>query len=325
MGEFQGNIMIAILYGKDRFRVMRRRSELKKKFHSEHPDGEIVPFDVTAPGTFSKYLSEATATDLFGSRRFLDVGDIFSVPDDVSEKMAVAISDADFSSVDSVFFSVATPKAKDPVFAALRKKADLIEEWKTLAPAEAGAFIDAEAKSSGGGATVSRAAKEKMISLFGNDSAKLSSLTEVLVTYKESGEVSLADLELFVSETPKELVFAALDALVSGNRGKAVAMLLREAREDSGGVPKLFGLLAWQLRELIKVRGEYDKGNMSAAGIAAACGMKPFVAGKLLSRISGFPLVRLRGGFDLLSSLDGDMKLGRKDPELALTLFVEKF
>lgn len=318
--------MIALLYGKDRFRIMRRRAELKDAFRSEYQDGEIVAFDtVSGAGSFPRFLSESAATDLFGSRRFLDVENTFSAPDDFSEKITGAVSDTDLSSVDGIFSFVGIPKAKDPLFALLKKKADIVEEWKPLAPAEAGAFIVAEAKSVSADVSFPRPVLERMVALFGTDSAKLSSLARTLATYKESGEISSADFDLFVSEVPKELVFAALDALVSGNRGRAVTMLLEETRGDSGGVPKLFGLLAWQLRELIKVRGEYDKGNMRPDGIAAACGMKPFVAGKLLSRISGFPLARLRNGFNLLSSLDEDMKLGRKDPELALTLFVEKF
>jgi len=318
--------MIALLYGKDRFRIMHRRAELKDAFRSEHPGGEIVAFDmVSGAGSFPRYLSESVATDLFGSRRFLDVENTFSAPDDFSEKIMGAVSDTDLSSVDGIFSFVGIPKAKDPFFVFLKKKADSVEEWKPLAPEEVGSFVSAEAKSVSPDVSFSRSVLEKMIALFGTDSAKLSSLARTLATYKESGEVSIADLDLFVAEVPKELVFAALDALVSGNRGKAITMLLKETRGDSGGMPKLFGLLAWQLRELIKVRGEYDKGNMRSDGIAAACGMKPFVAGKLLSRISGFPLTRLRNGFALLSSLDEDMKLGRKDPELSLTLFVERF
>lgn len=318
--------MIAILYGKDRFRIMRRRAELKDAFRSEHPGGEIVAFDmISGAGSFPKFLSEAAATDLFGSRRFLDVENALSVPEDLSEKVMDAVSDTDLSSVDGVFLFVGTPKAKDPLFSLFKKKADIVEEWKPLAPGDVGAFVVAEAKAVSADVSFERPVLERMTVLFGTDSAKLSNLARTLATYKESGEITLSEFDLFVSEVPKELVFAALDALVSGNRGKAIAMLIGEAREDQGGVPKLFGLLSWQLRELIKVRGEYDKGNMRPDGIAAACDMKPFVAGKLLSRISGFSLVRLRNGFNLLSSLDEDMKLGRKDPELALTLFVEKF
>ncbi|MBP9751919.1 MAG: hypothetical protein KBD19_03600 [Candidatus Moranbacteria bacterium] len=327
--------MITLLYGKDRFRSMRRRSELKDAFLAEYKDGEIVSFDMASgPGSFPKFLSEAVATDLFGSRRFLDVRISFpdrkddteeAVDPGLSEKIAVAVAETDFSGVDGVFFSLSVPKAKDPLFTLLKKKADVVEEWKPLAPEEVRSFLMAETKRVSTDVSFLRPVLERMTALFGTDSAKLSSLARTLATYKESGEIALSDFDLFVSEVPKELLFAALDALVSGNRGRAVTMLLEEVRGDSGGVPKLFGLLAWQLRELIKVRGEYDKGNMRSDGIAAACGMKPFVAGKLLSRISGFPLARLRSGFNLLSSLDEDMKLGRKDPELALTLFVEKF
>ena len=324
-GGVTTNPMMIFLSGKDRFRLMRRRSELKQAFREECPEGETVSVDAAEdPLRAAKRLADAGAVDLFGATRFVDVGGAFSVADDEKERICDTLKGA----VDSsrfLFVSDGSVKAKDPLAAFLKKHADITEEFPILSAEEARTFLTQEARTVSADVSFSRSAADRLIALFPGDSGTLSGYARTLTSYRESGEVSLEDVERFVSGNPREKVFAALDALVSGDRGKAATMLLEESRADSGGVPKLFGLLAWQLRELLKVRGECDRGVMRSADIAKATGMHPFVVGKLLSRMSGFSLARLRDGFSLLASLDSDLKVGRIDPELALTLFVKKF
>lgn len=326
--------MIIFLSGKDRFRLMRRRAELKQAFREEYPEGEIVTIDAKDdPLHVAKRMADAGAADLFGASRLVDVENVFSVSenkkvsavsDDEKRKICEALGETAASSR-FLFVSDGAAKAKDSLLLFLKKHADTVEEFPILSAEEARAFLAKEARSASPEVAFSRAAADRILSVCGTDSGRLSNVVTTLALYRESGEISLSDVELFVSGNPKEKVFAALDALVSGNRGRAAKLLLEESRADSGGVPKLFGLLAWQIRELLKVRGEYDRGLHTSADIARACGMHPFVVGKLVSKMSAFPLSRLKKGVELLASLDADMKSGRTDPELALTLFVKKF
>lgn len=317
--------MIVLLSGKDRFRLMRRRSELKRAFREECPDGESVSIYANEePPHVAKRIADAGAADLFGAPRLVDIEGAFGLPDDEKERICDALKKA-IASSRFVFTSDTAAKPRDPLASFLKKHADTVEEFPILSHEEAREFLAAEARTVSGDVSFSRSAADRLIALFPGDSASLSGYAKTLASYRQTGEIGLPDVELFVSGNPKEKVFAALDALVSGDRGKAIAMLLGESRADSGGVPKLFGLVAWQLRELLKVRGEHDRGVMRSADIAKATGMHPFVVGRLLSRMSGFPLARLRDGFSLLTSLDADLKVGRIDPDLALTLFVKKF
>lgn len=317
--------MILLLSGKDRFRLMRRRSELKQAFHEENPEGEIVTIDASAdPLHVALRIADAGAADLFGASRLVDIEGAFDLSDEEKERIVAALGRTVASSR-FLFVSDAPIKVKDPLGIFLKKQADSIEEFPILSPEESRAFLAAEARAVFPDVSFSRQASDRLIALHPGDAGSLSGYARTLASYRESGEISLADVERFVSGNPREKVFAALDALVSGDRGRAAALLLTESRADSGGVPKIFGLLAWQLRELLKVRGEVDRGVMRSADIAKATGIHPFVAGKLLARMQGFPLVRLRDGFSLLASLDADLKVGRVDPELALTLFVKKF
>lgn len=317
--------MIFVLSGKDRFRLLRRRSDLKAEFFNEYPEGEYVALDVSlSPLSAARDIASASATDLFSANRMVEVEDAFDLPEDEKKKISVALAAAP-PSVRFLFLSPSYGKSKDALGVFFGEHAKIKEEFPLLSREEARAFFLSEVRKSGCPVSCSRPACDRILSLYPDDSAALANLALTLSFYKEEGEITLADVELFLMGNPKEKVFVALDALLSGDRGGAVALLLREARIESGGVPKLFGLLAWQLRELLKIRGEYDAGNTRSADIAKSTGMHPFVAGKLISRIKDFPLSRLRKGFFLLSELDSDMKQGRADPELALTLFVQKF
>ncbi|HWQ59695.1 MAG TPA: hypothetical protein VN420_00915 [Candidatus Fimivivens sp.] len=316
--------MIVLLTGKDRFRIVRRRAELKKGFLAKYPSGTVAVIDAsTGTGSVAQRILEAGSADLFSSACLLDVREALSAPDEE----VVAIKDAIKrlgENASMVFSQTDVPKAKDKLFAHLKKHAGKVELFEPFSPREAESFVIAEAKAVVPGITFSRSALAKIVSVCGTDSARLSSEAVKIAQFRGEGEVSVQDVDLFLREDSHEKVFVALDALVAGNRGRALELLLHEARADSGGVQKLFGLLAWQIRELFKVRGEYDRGNTRADDIARATGMNPFVAGKTLSKMGAFPLARLKSGLALLADLDADMKIGKIDPELALTLFVEK-
>jgi DNA polymerase III subunit delta len=316
--------MIVLLTGKDRFRLVRRRTELKKGFLAKYPSGNCIIIDASMEtGSVSRKMLEAGSADLFSSESLLDVREALSLLDDEATAIRGVIKRlGDSASI--IFTQIEAPKAKDKLFAYLKKNAGKVELFEPLSPREAESFVISEVKAVISNVAFSKPALAKFVSVCGADSAKLSSEAIKVAQFKGEGEVSSSDVDLFLRADPHEKVFAALDALVSGNRGRALELLLHEARADSGGVQKLFGLLAWQIRELFKVRGEYDRGNMRADDIARATGMNPFVVGKLLSRMGVFPLPRLKSGLSLLADLDADMKIGKIEPELALTLFVEK-
>lgn len=304
---------------------MRRRSALKAEFFKEYPEGEHVTLDVAlSPLSAARDIASASATDLFSANRMVEIENAFDLPEDEKKKMCAVLAAAPLS-VRFLFLSPSYGKSKDALAIFFGEQADAKEEFPLLSREEARAFFLSEVRESGCAVSCSKEACDRILSLYPDDSAALANLARILSFYKEAGEITLADVELFLMGNPKEKVFVALDALVSGDRAKAATLLLRESRIESGGVPKLFGLLAWQLRELLKIRGEYDAGNTRSADIAKSTGMHPFVAGKLIGRIQGFPLGRLRKGFFMLSELDSDMKQGRIEPELALTLFIQKF
>ncbi|MFZ1626957.1 MAG: DNA polymerase III subunit delta [Candidatus Moraniibacteriota bacterium] len=146
-----------------------------------------------------------------------------------------------------------------------------------------------------------------------------------LVLATEGRIIIESDVRNLVEEPTGESVsFTLLDALVRGNRELAIGLLRREETNDDA-VFKLLGLFAWQVRQALMVRDEYDRGSTSPDNIAAAIGAKPFSVKKLLPLIPKLSLDRLKRSLAHLSDLDHGIKTGQIRPGVALDLFVWKF
>ncbi len=146
-----------------------------------------------------------------------------------------------------------------------------------------------------------------------------------LVLTTSGKTITDTDVKSVIEEPASESVsFILLDAIVRGNRERAVSLLRQEETNDDA-VFKLLGLFAWQVRQAIMVRDEYERGMTSPDSIAAAIGAKPFSVKKLMPLIPALSLERLKRSLAYLSDLDREMKTGQIRPGVALDLFVWKF
>ena len=285
-----------------------------------------MAFDATEhAGRIVSVLRDFFSPSLFGAPKFMSVEEWDALDDQTVEKVVALIEGVPVGNDRVALFSyVGKPKSKNPLFEYLKKHADTVEEFAELTPSEANRFALAVAKNASPGTTFSRGALEKLLADSGADSAKLARNVEKLALFQPDGEVTVEDVRVLCGEQDKDTVWKALDALVSVKRARALALLLDEVRHD-GNAAKTFGLLAWQVREFFRVRGEYDRGKTRSGDIAASIKMSPYTVEKILSKLSAFPITRLRATLRFLAEADISVKTGAMDGETAITLFVEKF
>jgi DNA polymerase III delta subunit len=316
--------MIILLTGKDGFRIVRRRKQLKDAFREKYPDGEILSVDaVEYPEKAVQALAEIRTPGLFAAPKFLSIENSSALKE--TERIETLL-DGIPEGKDAVvlFSSFVLPKGKSTLLETIQKKATKTETFDAFTPSEAKKFLLEEAKDVSEQVSFSVGAAEKLLAIAGADSARLSSEARKLAAWKAEGEVTREDVDAVVGkESAEENIFNALDALLAGRRGKALSLLLEDAK-DEGSAVKVFGLLAWQLREFFRVRGEYDKGNRVPGQIAAAIGGKPYSIQKIVSRIPVFPVSRLKKAIKLLAEIDVATKTGKMSGEIGLALFVEK-
>ena len=316
--------MIMLLTGKDGYRSVRRRKQLKDAFREKYPDGEILSVDaVESPEKVLRALAEIRTPGLFAAPKFVSIENGSLVKE--TGKIEAALDGIpDGKDVVVLFSSSALPKGKSTLLEALKAKASKTETFDTFTPSEAKKFLMEEAGEVSEQVSFSQGAVDALLAVTASDSARLASEARKLAAWKADGEITREDVDNVVGrEDVEETIFNALDALLAGRRGKALALLLDDAK-DEGSAVKVFGLLAWQLREFFRVRGEYDKGNRVPGQIAAQIGGKPYSVQKIVSRLSAFPVARLRKAIGLLAEIDVATKTGRMTGEIGLALFVEK-
>ncbi|OGQ21156.1 MAG: DNA polymerase III subunit delta [Deltaproteobacteria bacterium RBG_16_71_12] len=110
------------------------------------------------------------------------------------------------------------------------------------------------------GLALDRAAVEALAATVGADLTLLERALEKLALVAEGGVVTAALVETHVADTHLEDAFALARAVAHGDRAAALRSLgsLQAAREEP---LRLLGLLAWQLRQIVRTRALLDLGR----------------------------------------------------------------
>ncbi len=319
--------MLRFLTGNDHYRLRLRERAFATDFCATHPGAEEQIFDGRdAADRFLSELQESLSGGLFSHPRVILLRHV----ELFDEKVAQAIANQLANQLPEDVLLVASA---EPVGRA--KKGNTLQSWLTKS-AELESIdvltgralsqsisdilqdIDPEAK-------IEPRAIESLAFRTGGATGHIYHDLLKLSLVAGGRTITDADVRNLIDEPAGESVsFAMLDALVRGNREQAVALLRQEETSDDA-VFKLLGLFAWQVRQAIMVRDEYDRGMTSPDAIATAIGAKPFSVRKLMPLISKLSLDRLKRSLAYLSDLDREMKTGQIRPGVALDLFVWKF
>ncbi len=319
--------MLRFLTGTDHYRLRLRERSLAVDFHRAYPDAEERTFDGrdATDGLLSS-LQESLSGGLFSSPRVI----LFRHIELLDERTAEAVAGQLDQSLpeDILLIASAEPSGRakkgNPLQAWLMKKAT-VETVDVLTGRSLSQSIMDILQSIDPEVKIEPRAVESLALRTGGVTGHIyhDLLKLVLTTNRKT--ITDADVKNVIKEPAGESVsFVLLDAIVRGNRERAVSLLRQEETNDAA-VFKLLGLFAWQVRQALMVRDEYERGMTSPDSIAAAIGAKPFSVKKLMPLIPALSLERLKRSLAYLSDLDREMKTGQIRPGVALDLFVWKF
>jgi DNA polymerase-3 subunit delta len=115
-------------------------------------------------------------------------------------------------------------------------------------------------------------------------------------------------------------VFALLDAITLGQRGKALGQL-RSLFHRGERSEMILPQIAASLRRLVQARELLDLG-VRGAELQKRLGVHPFVAEKTERQARGYRMDQLETALRVLLDTDRAIKTGEAEPELALELFI---
>jgi len=179
-------------------------------------------------------------------------------------------------------------------------------------------WIQAKAKDYGGQFT--RGAASELAGLVGDEPRLADQEIQKLLTYVNYRRpVELEDVHHLTADMREGDIFTLVDAIGNRNVKAAMAMLERLLEEDEPIA--IFAMIVRQFRLLLQGRDILDRGG-SAAELAGAIHLHPYVAGKISEQAHRFSLPVLEQIYHRLLDIDEAMKTSQVPGNLALETLV---
>ncbi len=151
------------------------------------------------------------------------------------------------------------------------------------------------------------------------DLAELDKDISKLVKACEGDEISYGLIEDILTGDSDRFVFNLVDALTSGDRGRALSIAEAIIRDDDGAMAVL-ALLTKQF-EIMYDALELSKDGASIASMAKMTGVNEFRFKRAYSAANKYPRSRIKSILTELYNTDRDIKRGSIDKDTALELF----
>lgn len=318
--------MLYLFSGTDTFRMLSQAKALEHNFFRSHSDGERLVLDLEEKWDeeVRSRLVSTLSPGLFATPHFVLIrgGEV------LEEKSGAALADilkGRDSSVSIVFTYALGGKKKLPKWwvALAQEQGSEEKTFAPFSPAECGQYIEAILKNFDPALTIEPSAKTFLVEALVHDTGRLTQELERLALLAEDGKITRRAVEEHIFSNREAVTFQALDALVRGDRARAIALFRREEKEPDAPFA-LLGLCAWQVRRLIAIKELAEEGR-SAADIARELKTSPYPIQKTLPLAGRFSVERLKHALTLLADFDQALKTGRIQPGVALDLFIWKF
>jgi DNA polymerase III subunit delta len=307
--------MITLVHGSDSFSSLERAKSLLDQLKSEHPAAEI----------FVEDFSEKNLSLLF---QIMEGQSLFS-----TEKVALlrCISiNKDFKDYQDKIFEIfknlsdsihlvvweAHKVAANTKYAKLFKELKAEEIFEEMRKPEVKKFASAQAEKVG-----IKLSLEALESLTFNTNYNISVIKNELDKLASTGktEISKDDISEIVSNTNESLIWDLTDAITESDRNKAlkaIDSLLKNESEQFIIIP----MIGRQIKLMIQVK-VLQKKNATYSDVARELRLPPFIVSKIIKYVEATSLEKLKKIFIKLVDMDYAIKIGRMEPEIALSLF----
>jgi DNA polymerase-3 subunit delta len=325
--------MIIFLYGEDAFRSNLKLRSLKDKFSMS--DSGVSGLSVFDYGENKPEKGENKLIDILESSNLLSPKRLVIIKKVISQgtkedqenilnyfknKRKKIEEDKDLV---VIFWEDVLNQKKNSLFQFLTSEKGEIkqQEFKKLAGIKLEQWILKRMQELFGKADISQKALEKLIVFCGNDSQILNNEILKLANFCDQKTIQEKDVEDLVKASLDSNIFSIIDAVSEGR--KKDALLLMHQHLEKGEDPfYLFSMLAYQLRNMLKIADLKENFGYPEREIIKASQMHPFVVRKSLNQIRNFSWAKLVKLYQELSRLDVAMKTGKIKAELALDKFV---
>lgn len=317
--------MYIFLYGADTFRSNEKLSAIKNKYLEKNSSGtdlSVLDYEDDSPKDLPGVLS---AQGLFSTKRLIILKNILlsttiEKQKEILEFLKSNLSLENDSDTVVVFFESGNPKKNTSLFKFLEKHSKK-QGFEPLSGAKLINWTLAYSKTISPKTSFSRNALNLLLASTGDDLYLLSNEINKLVNYKNDKTVSEEDVELLVKSKVDSTMFETIEALLSGNKSRALQLFHEQLAKDED-VFYILSMYVYQVRMILKVGNFFWQGMTSAGQIASASKLHPYVVQKTLAQVRSLNEEKAKKMLSDLAEIDLAAKTGKIDPVLALDSFI---
>lgn len=299
--------MIIFLYGQDSYRISQKLNELIQGYKAKNPSGlNLINLDL-AENRLEDFFESIRSGSLIPEKKLIILKNIQKVDSDELLEFFQPKRD----DIILIIVHFGNP-LKNKLFEYLIKKPNQAQIFKLLKAYEIKSW--AKQFSNSLGIDLTSEALDFLISNCGLDLWRLDSEMRKLADFSAGeGVINKSQVEELTITSANYNAFRLTDALAKKNKKKALEALYIAL--DNGEKPtELLGLLAWQIRNLLRFKSNPDK--------SSDLKLHPFVLGKIRESAGLFSIDELSAILSKIIDLDLAFKTGGLNEKTALSLLI---
>ncbi len=304
--------MIIFLCGQDSYRISQKLNELIQGYKAKNPSGlNLINLDLKE-NKLEEFFESAKSCSLIPEKKLIILKNIFETD---SEALLEFLKSQNLSKNDDIILIIITfsDSNKGKLFEYLIKKPNQAQNFKPLKAYEIKSW--AKQFSNSLGVDFTSEALDFLISNCGLDLWRLDREIIKLADFKIKGVVSRSQVEELAVPSANYNIFRLTDALAKKDKKKALEALYIAL--DNGEKPtELLGLLAWQIRNLLRFKSSPDK--------SSDLKLHPFVLEKTRESARFFSIDELSAILSKIIDLDLAFKTGDLNEKTALSLLISE-
>lgn len=303
--------MIIFLYGQDSYRIGQKLKEIIEVYKVKNPSGfNLVNFDLSE-NKLEDFFEAVKSGSLIPEKKLIIAKNIETAD---SEELLGFIKSQNLSKRDDVILIAVSfnDSGKNQLFEYLIRKPNQSQNFKLLNEYEvknwARKLLDSlEIDLTGEALGI-------LVSSCGCNLWRIDSEIRKIADYKIKGVVSKSQIEELFIPIKEHNIFELTDALLGKNKKKAL-LALHEAIESGEKPTELLGLLAWQVRNLLRFKTGAQPASLK---------LHPFVLGKLKESARTFSIEEISAFLSKIIDLDLAFKTTDLNEKAALSLLISE-
>lgn len=303
--------MIIFLYGGDSYRIGQKLKEIIERYKVKNPTGfNLVNLDLSESKT-EDFFEAVKSDSLIPEKKLIIVKNIETAD---SEELLGFIKSQNLSKREDVILIIVSFKdsGKNKLSEYLTGRPNRFQNFKLLKEYEvknwARKLLDSlEVDLTG-------EALDLLVSSCDYNLWRIDSEIRKIADYKIKGVISKSQIEELFIPGKEHNIFELTDALLGKNKKKAI-IALYEAIESGEKPTELLGLLAWQVRNLLRFKTGAQPDQLK---------LHPFVLGKLKESAKIFSIEEISAFLSKIIDLDLAFKTTDLNKKTALSLLISE-